>query len=156
MQAKAAITVKEMANLVGLSRDRFYDGVKSGVFPPPLYRVDTHRPLYSAELQAVCLEVRRTGLGFNGQPVVFNQTARSKKLSRRFSNPLGADQQQNSERSKEIAAKLRYLGIRDVTEAAIADALKKCLAGIADQLDESAILQRLVRYFSAEKGKRGN
>ncbi len=68
---KAAISIKEQAALVGLSRQRFMQLVKAGVFPAPLYNVTSKRPFYSEEMQAQCLEVRRRNVGINGRVVMF-------------------------------------------------------------------------------------
>lgn len=68
---KAAVTVSEMARMVGLSRARFYELVEAGVFPHPVYDVSTRRPMYVEELQESCLNVRRKNLGINGRPVLF-------------------------------------------------------------------------------------
>ncbi len=68
---KAAITVTEMSRMVGLSRARFYQLVKEGVFPPPVYCVRTRRPIYVEDLQNVCLEVRQRQCGVNGRLVLF-------------------------------------------------------------------------------------
>ena len=70
-EAKAVVTVSEMARMVGLSRARFYQLQKAGVFPMPVYDSVSGRPVYIQELQQVCLEVRRRSYGVNGQPVVF-------------------------------------------------------------------------------------
>ena len=48
----AAICIRDMASQCGLSRQRFMQLVKAGVFPAPLYDVETKRPFYSEELQA--------------------------------------------------------------------------------------------------------
>jgi hypothetical protein len=48
--AKAAVIVSEMARMVGLSRARFYQLRKAGVFPLPVYDVATRRPVYTEEL----------------------------------------------------------------------------------------------------------
>jgi hypothetical protein len=71
VSTKAAVTVSEMARMVGLSRARFYELVEAGVFPPPVYCVSTRRPMYVKELQETCLNVRRKNLGLNGKPVLF-------------------------------------------------------------------------------------
>jgi hypothetical protein len=71
IQTKSAVTVSDMARMVGLSRARFYQLQKAGVFPLPVYSVCTHRPIYVEELQELCLEVRRRNCGINGQPVMF-------------------------------------------------------------------------------------
>lgn len=68
---KMAVTVAEMARMVGLSRARFYQLMKQGVFPPPKMNESKSRPFYDQELQQVCLEVRRKNFGVNGQVVLF-------------------------------------------------------------------------------------
>lgn len=69
--SKIAVSVTEMARLIGLSRARFYQLVKAGTFPPPDREPVTGRPCYYEEGQARCLEVRRRNCGINGKPVLF-------------------------------------------------------------------------------------
>lgn len=68
---KMAVTVAQMARMVGLSRARFYQLMKQGVFPPPKLNESKNRPFYDEELQKVCLEVRRKNFGVNGVVVLF-------------------------------------------------------------------------------------
>ena len=44
---------------------------QGGVFPPPLYNIETKRPFFTEDMQEVCLEVRRRNCGINGKPVMF-------------------------------------------------------------------------------------
>lgn len=60
-----------------LSRSRFHVLVRAGVFPEPRRDVG-RRPYYPTDLIERCLEVRQTGVGANGQVVMFNR--RGKKL----------------------------------------------------------------------------
>src|SRR4051794_17856630 len=68
-EMKAIVTVSEMARMVRLSRARFYQLVRAGVFPAPEYQKG--RPVYTEEQQQVCLEVRRRNRGVNNEPVLF-------------------------------------------------------------------------------------
>lgn len=68
---KAAVSVAEMARMVGLSRARFYQLMNAGTFPKPDYDGRTNRPHYTEELQRRCLEVRRRNCGVDGRPVLF-------------------------------------------------------------------------------------
>src|SRR5947208_1424685 len=70
VETKAAVSVSEMARMVGLSRQRFAQ-LQGTTFPWPLYDVTTRRPFYPEELQRVCLEVRRRNCGIDGRPVLF-------------------------------------------------------------------------------------
>ena len=44
-ETKAIVTVSEMARMCGLSRARFYQLQKAGIFPSPVYDVSTRRPI---------------------------------------------------------------------------------------------------------------
>jgi hypothetical protein len=68
-ETKVAVTVAEMARMVGLSRSRFYQLIGTA-FPQP-ERQETGRPLYTEALQNACLEVRRRNCGIDGKPVLF-------------------------------------------------------------------------------------
>jgi hypothetical protein len=69
-ETKAAVTVAEMARMCGLSRSRFYQLIGTA-FPQPERQPGTGRPIYTEELQQVCLEVRRRNCGIDGKPVLF-------------------------------------------------------------------------------------
>lgn len=68
---KSAVSVTEMARMVGLSRARFYQLVRSGTFPAADHDPATRRPYYGEDQQRVCLEVRRRNCGIDGRPVLF-------------------------------------------------------------------------------------
>ena len=69
-QTKSVVSVAEMAKLVGLSRQRFYQ-LLGTTFPFPLYWIATRRPFYTEAMQQICLEVRWRNCGINGKPVLF-------------------------------------------------------------------------------------
>ncbi len=48
---KAVCSVTELTKKLGLSRARFYQLQKMGVFPMPIYCTRTIRPFYPLELQ---------------------------------------------------------------------------------------------------------
>ena len=71
MSEKFVVSVTEMAKVVGLSRQRFGQLVKEGVFPSPDHDAATGRPFFNAEKQQQCLLVRQTNTGINGRPILF-------------------------------------------------------------------------------------
>jgi hypothetical protein len=75
----AVCSVRQMADILGLSRERFYQLQKAGVFPPPVYDIATRRPFYPFNLQQRCILVRKTGVGFDGRMVLFNKARKSHK-----------------------------------------------------------------------------
>lgn len=73
MSEEVVVSVRRMAELCQLSRSRFYDLVDAGVFPKPVQHPSSNRPMFDRQLQDKCLEIRRTGIGANGIPVLFNR-----------------------------------------------------------------------------------
>jgi len=68
---KAAVSVTEMARMVGLSRARFYQLVKKGTFPSADQDPATKRPCYLEDKQRLILEARRRNCGVDGKPILF-------------------------------------------------------------------------------------
>lgn len=82
---KSAVSVTEMAQMVGLSRARFYQLVRSGTFPAAECDPVSKRPFYGEGPQKVCLEVRRRNCGIDGKPILFYSRRRGTgaKLAKR-------------------------------------------------------------------------
>jgi hypothetical protein len=74
---KAFVSVVEMADMLDLSKSRFYVLMQAGIFPQPVRHEGCKRPVFDLESQQKCLEVRRTGIGANGQPILFNRKRRA-------------------------------------------------------------------------------
>ncbi len=68
-QFKHAVTVAEMARMVGLSRSRFYQLI--GKAMPEPNRDEAGRPYYTEDQQRTILEVRRRNCGIDGKPILF-------------------------------------------------------------------------------------
>src|SRR5437763_178199 len=56
-----------------LYRSRFTALGREGVFPRPVQPTEGKRPYYTQELIRQCLDIRKTGIGQNGQIVLFNR-----------------------------------------------------------------------------------
>jgi len=136
-QMKAIVTVSEMARMVGLSRARFYQLVRSGVFPQPAY--DKGRPVYTEDQQQVCLEVRRKNRGVNGEPVLFYARRRGTEPARRKrrADPLPA-------KNKDIAALLdglNALGLTTATAAQVVEVTEELFPQGTKGLDQAEVLR---------------
>jgi len=131
----AICSVSEMAHRLGLSRARFYQLVKSGVFPPPL-RSGTRRPSYPCDLQEKCLAIRETRVGFNGLPVLFNQR-----------RPSGKARSEPGSQYDGFVAALKNMGLK-VTASAVKHAVQAVYpAGQERGQDPSEVLRNLFQYF---------
>ena len=68
---KSAVSVTEMARMVGLSTARFYQLVRKGTFPAADQDAITQRPFFSEDQQRLILEARRLNCGVDGKPILF-------------------------------------------------------------------------------------
>jgi hypothetical protein len=153
-ETKAVVTVSQMARMVGLSRARFYQLQRAGVFPMPLYDVATRRPVYEEELQKVCLEVRRRNCGVNNKPVLFY--ARRVPITAVPVRPTRASAKPPKDRQHaDVIAALQGLGLVSVTASQVSAAVKELYphgtAGVAE-----AEVVRAVFLFLKRKDSSGN
>ena len=117
---KAAVSVSEMARMVGLSRARFYQLMKAGVFPQPLHAPSKKRPYFDEELQITCLEVRRRNCGVNGEPVLFYDRRKPVAPARKNATTTPKKAQY-----ADLLDSLKGLGMVGVTEAQADAALRE-------------------------------
>ncbi len=130
---KAVVSVVEMSEMIDLSKSRFYFLIQSGIFPEPIRHESCKRPVFDLDLQQKCLDIRRTGIGCNGQPVLFNRKRR-KGTKETLPKPRPA-QQPVSEEQAQMIESLRLLGLTanaDDVQAALGEVYPNGLAG-ADQ-----------------------
>jgi hypothetical protein len=141
---KAVCSITNMANKLRLSRIRFYQLRKEGVFPEPVPVGCPERLLYPLELQQKCIEIRKTGIGLNGEPIIFN-TPRTKKpkKSKRFKK----SKNQPGGRYEELIDILRRWKW-DVTYIDVKNAVNILYPeGLAQHTDEGLVLRDLIDYF---------
>jgi predicted DNA-binding transcriptional regulator AlpA len=66
------ITLQELCEMLGISKGRYYTLQKRGIFPPP-QRTSSNRPVFDQEQVQKCVEVVRSRVGINGEPILFNR-----------------------------------------------------------------------------------
>lgn len=141
VETKAAVTVAEMARMVGLSRARFYQ-LMGTAFPLPVYDVTTRRPLFVEEQQKVCLEVRRRNCGIDGKPILFycrRAPVTSRRLPKAAKSPVPT----------ELLDGLRSLGLTVAAaqvEAALATLYPKGVVGI----DHAELVRSVFIYLKRQ------
>ena len=117
-QLKHAVTIAEMARMVGLSRSRFYQLI--GKAMPEPNRDEAGRPYYTEEQQRTILEVRRRNCGIDGKPVLFYAPRNSIPAS----SPKRPSKKQGSDHHAEIVDGVRALGLT-VSMAQVDQAIKE-------------------------------
>jgi len=133
---KQVCTVSMLAKRLGLSRSRFYQLQKRGIFPYPVYCIRTRRPLYPMTLQQACLAIRKAGIGHNGKPVAFNRRQKAKTKS-------------NGEKAyKSIAETLKKMGL-NVTLAQVKKAILTLYPkGLDEQTEPGIAIRDVYRFLS--------
>lgn len=137
-QTKAVVSVAEMARMVGLSRQRFYQ-LMGSTFPTPMYDVKTRRPFYPEDLQLVCLEVRRSSCGADGKPILFYAKGHRPAPKRTRSNVK--ESRQKSCRIDWIVDGLAALGMQSVSNDQVATAISQVCPDGIDGLDQQEVLR---------------
>lgn len=138
-QLKAVCSVSELARLLNLSRQRFYQLLKQGVFPYPLYCIYTRRPFYSKQMQFQCLQIRQSGIGLNKRPILFysprqNTSQKKKEMPR-------------DKRINDISLILKQIGL-NLSDEKLTFAIHELYPkGLPEPFDEGLIVRDLFRYF---------
>ena len=139
LRPKAAVSVTTMARTVSMSRSRFYDYIKRGVFPWPLYSLATRRPFFSGGMQSEILAVRQTGIGANGEFVLFYE---------RREDVHEVKPQSNRRRSTENHLEsLRSLGLTTITQAQVEAEMAKLFPGGITGIEGAAVIRTLYRHL---------
>ena len=103
----------------------------------PVFCIRTRRPFYPLDLQKKCIEIRRTGVGHTGQPVLFygGRKKGNNKKHRKY---------------EELTNTLRLMGI-DVSYKAVANAIAALFPeGLQQHSDEGRTVRDLFRYLTAK------
>jgi hypothetical protein len=143
---KSAVTVSEMAEMCQISRSRFYDLMEAGVFPKPIQHPSSKRPMFDLEAQRKCLEIRQTGIGANGQPVLFNRKAKNARQPR----PQRKTEPPTPPQHTDLLDALKGLGLT-TTNQAVAEALAHLFpTGHAD-LDQGDVIRKVFLHLQGRK-----
>jgi len=146
---RVVLTISDTARLVGLSRSRFYALMQQGVFPMPLYLISTRRPFFDERLRDQCLEVRRTSLGINNQPILFYPrraglpTTRSSKSSFRGKKKSTAI----NPRVLRLIELLKGLGVESPSQQSVTAALSDCFPNGADDKADHELVGPVFRHL---------
>ena len=141
---KAVCSVSSLCKDLGISRAQFYNLQKMGVFPKGLKDKRTGRPYFDVNLQNICHDIRRTGIGNNGEPYLF--------YNPRWSNPnqncitMVKNKSQADARYSELIDTLRQMGLT-VSSSQVADAVKELYPDGFDEQDQGLVIRNLYRFL---------
>jgi len=149
---KQAVSVAEMARMVGLSRQRFYQLVASGTFPSPVYDVATRRPFYPADLQAICMDVRRRNCGIDGKPILFyaRRSIIAPTAPRRAGRPPAKVSRAAVDDHADLIDGVRALGLTTATTAQVSAAVRELYPSGVNGIDQGEVLRAVFLQIRAQ------
>jgi predicted DNA-binding transcriptional regulator AlpA len=127
MNMERFVSVRDLCQILGISRTRLYGLVRNGIIPAPLRHTATNRGYWTAEQTDACQRVFKTGVGVNGQPYLPNRKRKS------VSTTEGGHHQYES-----LIASLSALGMT-ATISQVREAMKRLPTG----LDEGAVVKQV-------------
>lgn len=146
---RVVLTISDMARVVGLSRSRFYALMQQGVFPMPLYLIATKRPFFDERLRDECLNVRRTGLGVNDQPILFYPRRAGPPTTRSSKSTLrGKKKTPNiNPRVLRLIELLKGLGVENPSPDSVTAALSECFPNGSDEKADHELVGAVYRHL---------
>ena len=146
---KAAVSVSEMAEMCDLSRSRWYELVEAGVMPRPVVLLPIKRPVYDRTLIEKCLEIKRTGIGLSGTPVVWNRKRKSSWPTKHKAKPI-AKEQRPDPLIEPVLDAVKALGLT-TTPQAVSEAVAVLYpTGIADQ-GQGDVIRKTFLYLQGKR-----
>ena len=139
---RAAVSVSQMARMLGLSRSRFYDLMTKGVFLPPIYSISTKKAFFLREMQERNLQVRAEQVGVNGEFVLFQERRPAPQGEQASRSPRRRDG-----RTTALVQGLKSLGLETVHAAAVERAMTACYPNGVNGTDETTILRTIFRHL---------
>lgn len=154
---KAAVSVTEMAKMVGLSRARFYQLVRKGSFPPADQDPISKRPCFFEAKQRQILEARRRNCGVDGRPVLFYCRRNDAGQKRAASRPTIGKVKEVVQKYTDLIDGLAALNVT-VTVAQVEPLVKELFPGGTDGVDPGEVIRavflRIQRQNPGDKPRR--
>jgi len=116
--------------MLGISKGRYYTLQRRGIFPAP-QRTSSNRPVFDQTLTQQCVEVVRSRVGINGEPILFNRKPAQERSKKRPASVKG--------KHDDLIASLASLGL-SVTKEQVA-AVVHSLPNAGADLDEPALIK---------------
>ena len=141
-ETRAGVSVSEMANMVGLSRQRFHQLMQAGVFPQP--QRNDGRPFYDEPTQEVCLAVRRRNCGVNGQVVLFYARRQTTPMKLKKLSAMPSPH-------ADLLDGLRSLGLASVTAADVGAVVKELYPQGMEGIDQGEVIRAVFLHTNNQR-----
>ncbi len=133
------ITLHELCEMLGISKGRYYTLQKRGIFPAP-QRTSSNRPVFDQELVQKCVEVVRSRVGINGEPILFNRKPAQERSKKRPASVRG--------KHDDLIAALGSLGLSVSVEQV--NAALATLPNNGGDMDEPALIKAVFLHLKKQ------
>lgn len=151
--SQSFLSCASVARRLGLSRQRFWQLRRDGVFPQPQIDEETGRPFYTAEQLELCLDLRRRNVGLNGKVVLF-YSARSTASVPKASQKKKPKSKATSGRHQAIIDSLKVLGMTGVTDAQIDSAISELFPNGQEDADQGELVRAIFLHIQRQDSSR--
>lgn len=134
MSKQRFITLTELCDLLQIGKQTYYKLVRRGVFPAPMRA--GNRPVFDQDLTQQCVEVVKTRVGINGEPVLFNRRPEA----------TPAPKKKAADKHEDLIAGLASLGVQ-TTSAKV----ESVLAMLPKTLSEGELLKAVFRELKKQQ-----
>jgi hypothetical protein len=141
---KPIISMSQACKMMNLNGARFYQLLDQGVFPPPIYQIKTKRPFYDTRLQQELLKIRETGVGANGQIILFYSPR--KRATDKPKKPKTIDSTVLP--YQEFAETLNDMGF-DCSAKEVGSAIAQLYPDGFENVDEGVVIRELFRFLKS-------
>jgi len=153
IQTKKAVSISEMARMVGLSRSRFYQ-LQGTAFPHPVYDAQSRRPFYTADQQRTCLDVRHRNCGIDGTPILFYAQRSTPSVTLRRPRKAKPSSSKPSSRFAAVLDGVRSLGLASATDRQVGQAIRELFPTGTAEVEPGEVIRavfvHLMRRNSAD------
>jgi len=141
-QIRSAMSVSGLCRLLKMSRSQFYLHVSRGTFHAPNRLTSTGRPYFTAPMVEDILNVRETGMGVNGEYVLFYE--------RRAEAPKSSQKMPTRDHA-ELIEGLGQLGLQKLTDEKVEEALNAVFPNGSEGKDSSVVLRMVFRHLKSRE-----
>ena len=146
--SQSYLSCAEVARHLGLSRQRFWELRKEGVFPQPQTNNETGRPYYTDEQLEVCRDLRRRNIGLNGKVVLF-YSARSTASVTKPTNKKSKSKPK-SNRHQPIIEALKTFGLTGVSDDHVDETIGKVFPDGAEGVEQGEIVRQVFLHIQRQ------
>lgn len=122
--SQSIVNVSQMARMVGLSRQRFWQLATEGVFLMPVYDIRTRRPFFDQPMQETNLKIRQTNYGLNNRPILFYSRRPSVELETAQPKSKRSNESKPAPKYRSLIDGLKQLGMMSVTSTQVEKAIQ--------------------------------